>query len=135
MVRPSPWKLATGGTAIVAIGLSIALTVSRFEIRHLEKEVEQRGKQISNLTADLSQARTNAKTLEASVDSLSGQILTLEAESRTRITAAEQKLAAAQRETAAANQRAGAILSYQPKGSSDCERLLDVDRQFQESLK
>lgn len=139
--RFGDWLLSKVGWIAGAAGLACCLWLG-FQLLDAKAQGKARGEVIvdlraenSKLAADLSTARTNEATLEAALDRQTDQLRNLSVESERRITETRDALQRATAARLAAERRAADALTYQPQGSTVCERLLDVDRMIAEALR
>lgn len=120
-IKAQLWKLTTALGVVASLYLGIALLVEKAENRHLEKLNTNRAKRIGILEGDLAKQNRAIKAHAAEGDRLRAE--------------AAAALAQAQAQTAVAQDLANGLLAYSPKGSTTCERLLDLDRKLVETLK
>lgn len=128
------WPMIGIAGIAASLYLGFSLLVAKVDIRSLNKTVAQRDKQITQLTQDLSQCRTNQASLKTALDDQNSRLRTLSEESMTRLEALTRGVDVANRNSAAVSQRVGSWLSYRPEGVDVCARVLQIDKRFVQEL-
>lgn len=130
----------------IAIGLAAALTISvggnvkqAFTARDLRTTVRTLDRQLNDpktgYIARLTTCTANNQILSGGIDRQNASIAANAARGAIAIADATRSVAAAQVKTAEAQREATAILNVRPSGETACERLLDLDSRFLESIK
>jgi septal ring factor EnvC (AmiA/AmiB activator) len=129
------WPIGAIAALAASIYLGIALMGVKHDLKTCGNDKVALQSQNTQLTRDLAQARTNVSTLQNALNQQNAQLRNLSAQSQAQIAALSKQVDAANARGAVAEKRARATLSYKPQGKDSCERLIDVDRRFTESLK
>jgi hypothetical protein len=128
---PSPWKLATGGAAIIALLLTVLLFSSYKVNQDLTQQRAVLQKSINDpetgFIVQLAQARTNVETLKVEVERQSQAYDKLSKDSEIALAAARAKLAVAQQETKAIERKVAGFLATKPQGATLEDRIRDID--------
>lgn len=132
MIFPSPWKLATGGAALLAVVLSAFLMSSYFENRDLMAQRNELTRQINDpktgFVARMAQAQTNIETLKAAVESQNDAYQRLSNESTARVNGLRAEVLAAQKRERIVTEKLQQFLATKPQGATLEERIADIDR-------
>lgn len=125
------WKIATGGAALIALGLTILLMTTYIENKDLTKQRNELARQINDpktgYIAQLAQSRTNVETLKEEVRYQNQELDRLSKESRERLAATERRLRAAQQETRQMEKQLAGFLATGPQGTTLEDRIRDID--------
>lgn len=129
------WNIGTIAGIAVSIYLGIQLQGAKHDLETCRDDKKTLQAQNTQLHVDLAQARTNSSTLQNALNQQNAQLRTLSEQAAKERAELSRQVAAANARGAAAEQRARSTLSYAPQGATQCDRVLDVDRRFLESLK
>lgn len=134
----APWKLATAGAVAVSIGLAGALFLEKRDHAVTEKARADLAAQIytpgTGYLAQVAQLQTNVSTLDAKLSQQNDAIARQKSESDAAMAEAEKSLSSAQAATAAAERRIG-VLMRPLVGQDVCQRMIEMDERFLETLK
>ena len=133
------WKFATGGAAIISLGLTIALTMAYLENKVLSHQIELTDHRVNDpkvgLVALLAQSETNVATLRTTLTTTT-EVFTKQAQvDRLRLSYVSAQLVSTQRDNRRKQIVIERIMALPPKGNSIEDRYNDIDRRLLETLK
>lgn len=138
-ISAAPWKAATLGAAIVALGLGGMLVSEKLKSNHLATEnkklVERIDDPLTGYVVRLAQAHTNVETLKAELDRQNAAIQQQADADAAKLRDTESRLSEALKDRAKIQQQVNRMLATAPQGSTLQERVLDVDARLLENLK
>lgn len=134
---PQRIGLAIGGAALLgSVAFNIAHVVEINTLTHDKQALDDRiNNQKTGYVVRLSQAQTNNTTCESSLRTQNTNFENLSRSSATKITALQTQYDAEHAQRIKAERSAAAFLAHKPQGSTDAEKVADVDRQVLEDLK
>ena len=134
-----PWKFTTAVAAVITIALSIALTLSYMETRHLTGERNKLDLRINDpktgYIATISQIRTNSAQIELGLTIQNRKLAKQSTDDTLRLANTTRLLVAAQAENRLSIIKLKAYLAIPPQGATLEAQITDVDSRFMESLK
>lgn len=135
--KAQAWKLATAGTATVALGLGVALVVEKIEHGKTEQARELLHAQIydvgTGLIARNTQLATNVQQLQTTIDAQNVASQVRADRDAAALAEANKSLTAAQAATAKANARV-AELMRPLVGKDFCTRVVEMDERILKDL-
>jgi hypothetical protein len=132
------WKFATGGAAIIAVGLGIGLTYAHIENRVLRHRVEVVEASITDpktgYVARLAQSETNVATVTEGLKAQNTALAMRAAVDTRNLVRVTAQLKDIQRDNRKKDIQIQRFLALPPTGSTLEDRYSDIDRRILETL-
>lgn len=128
------WQVGTIGTAVVALGLTMALGLAHHDLKGVRKDLKAE-RAAHQLTAKREwTAQGNVTALSAGIEAQNAQIRSWKADSDARLAKAGQAVTSAQRATLSAEIASAWVKSHPPVGTDVCVRVQDSYETFVKAI-
>lgn len=129
------WKIGTAVAGAAALGLGVQLWRANIELNILRKDRDMFIAEAARLESDLSTCRGNNFRMEIALNAQNIAVKNLQTTSETRLAESAAALAKAQVAEKAAEQTIAKLRNIRPAGATTCDRAVEVDSVFLETLR